>query len=644
MKKPLLSIVLITQGDSTLTFKRALDSALNQTYEEKEILVIDGNNYNSPYSLSLQESLAAYAGVEFLQPKQKDTKAGYRNLALEQVRGQYVAFMTGGDEWLPSKAALQMEQLLAAGGGAAVSCANGSINFTQPERISSVQLFAKKVASVTPELGGEGSRELSFSRRRLLMERPVRKCSQVIYKTSVLRRHGGFDERFETLVDLDWLLNWQENYGILFLPAVLFTTTEVSWKTSRGHLVADGRYILTKYADSFLADPKLAFDYCLLLGKDAWGGRLWLNLVICFFLSLFHSPLRFSAAFAGALWGTGKWLRRACLWAAAILQSSGLGRSASQGNREIPAGTVLSPDVVVTAEKFVELNDFHFARRKGLHKIVIPERVRVIKRGMFYGCSDLVSVTIPATVTRIEARAFQDCYSLASVCFVPGSQLGAIGGYAFAGCRGLEDLHLPGGLAFLGKGAFWGCERLAFIKFDSGFFPSAIGDLPPYVFAGCHMLQEIMFEPGSMLKRVGKGAFMDCRSLKNTLLTGAIDSIGAYAFSGCEQLEILGMPLLDAVESIGSHAFAGCARLAEIQVPHVLKRINRCTYEGCSAVKAVIIPEKVRSIKRQAFARCTMLDEVLLMNKLTHYKPSSFPEQAVIMVYQPGPAQDMSVR
>ena len=78
----------------------------------------------------------------------------------------------------------------------------------------------------------------------------------------------------------------------------------------------------------------------------------------------------------------------------------------------------------------------------GCKTSVIPSDGSVTSIGdfVFYGCSDLTSVTIPGGVTSIGASAFSDCDGLTSIA-IPGG-VTSIGNSAFTGCDSLTSVYI----------------------------------------------------------------------------------------------------------------------------------------------------------------------------------------------------------
>ncbi len=92
----------------------------------------------------------------------------------------------------------------------------------------------------------------------------------------------------------------------------------------------------------------------------------------------------------------------------------------------------------------------------------VKEGTRLIPRGGFSYCTNLVSVTIPDSVDTIAPYCFSSCYSLRSV-NLP-ENLKAIGEGAFSHCLSLESIKIPEGVTQIGAEAFFTCEELKYIE------------------------------------------------------------------------------------------------------------------------------------------------------------------------------------
>lgn len=74
----------------------------------------------------------------------------------------------------------------------------------------------------------------------------------------------------------------------------------------------------------------------------------------------------------------------------------------------------------------------------------------------FYECSNLTTVSLPASVTEIDRRAFDDCTSLTTVTIAQPSNLTTIGERAFYWDSSLTTIDIPAGVETIGANAFEG--------------------------------------------------------------------------------------------------------------------------------------------------------------------------------------------
>ncbi|MBQ8539432.1 MAG: leucine-rich repeat protein [Ruminococcus sp.] len=138
--------------------------------------------------------------------------------------------------------------------------------------------------------------------------------------------------------------------------------------------------------------------------------------------------------------------------------------------------------------------------------------------------SDVESVVIPDTVTKIDDLAFCQCNSLTSV-KMPKT-LTYLGEYAFA-YTDISTITLPDGIKWIDNSTFSNCTSLESIT------------IPDTV--------ELIFNY----------AFFNCESLKSVTLSENLDCIDSYAFKGCASMESIIIP--HGVRHILNGAFDGCA-------------------------------------------------------------------------------------
>lgn len=182
------------------------------------------------------------------------------------------------------------------------------------------------------------------------------------------------------------------------------------------------------------------------------------------------------------------------------------------------------------------------------HDVVIPATIEEcpvveISDAAFYHCSQLKTVTLPTTVTKIGKLAFAGCVQLTAVKYDDNvSSIATVDEYAFAYCESLVSITLPNTLTALGEGAFFQCKALPSIN-----IPAVVRDAGGNVQSGVVTISDM--------------AFMGCESL--TTVTGGegVETIGNYAFRGCAELASVSLSAV--LTEIGDYAFSGCAKLAK---------------------------------------------------------------------------------
>ena len=170
--------------------------------------------------------------------------------------------------------------------------------------------------------------------------------------------------------------------------------------------------------------------------------------------------------------------------------------------------------------------------------------VTSIGHAAFSYCSELTSVTIPASVTSINIgglNAFYGCSGLMSFyvdednpCYKSTSGLLLTKDGKFLVCGVNGDVVIPEGVTSIYKEAF-----LLFSGLTSVTIPGSVTSMG--------------------------NAFYDCNGLTNLTIGAGVTSIGYSAFSGCRGLTSVTIP--DGVTSIGNSAFSGCRGLTSVTIP-----------------------------------------------------------------------------
>lgn len=297
-------------------------------------------------------------------------------------------------------------------------------------------------------------------------------------------------------------------------------------------------------------------------------------------------------------------------------------------NKDHPEHVVI-PDTYM-GKPVTAIDMYAFMDRPNLVSVTIPDSVTVIAGKAFENCTALEEVKFSSNLKEIGGWAFYNCTSLKSA-DLPDS-MNSIGENAFAGCTSLSSLHLPSGLEHIELGAFQGCTSLTEVTIpatvkpyedfyyyyfsseeDAGIFQNCTSlrkvtllsdtSISPQAFMGCTSLSEVVL--GSNFETLYDRAFQDCTSLKTIHLPEGLSEIQKGTFQNTGLTEIT-MP--DGVTTIGSHAFEGCVGLTEIVIPESALYFGNGVFRNCTSLTSAILPGIIFELEvEDTFEGCTSL-------------------------------------
>lgn len=112
------------------------------------------------------------------------------------------------------------------------------------------------------------------------------------------------------------------------------------------------------------------------------------------------------------------------------------------------------------------------------------------------------------------------------------------------------------------------------------FLPDSIETIGAYAFSGCSALERIHLP--AKLTEISQRMFDDCGSLEQLTLPAGLRSIGDYAFYGCGKLKRLHLP--EGVQQIGKYAFYNCRKMEEINIPLAATDLNMGLFLNCDSL------------------------------------------------------------
>ena len=300
--------------------------------------------------------------------------------------------------------------------------------------------------------------------------------------------------------------------------------------------------------------------------------------------------------------------------------------------------------------------------------LVIPEGVTSLSAGIFYNAYALTSITIPDTVTSMDANGdqFANCTAVTSVTLSKNltelpktafftckslkhlpdlSNVTSVGTSCFAGCAALEEMVIPESLTFVGANAF---ARSSLTEI------TVLGDPTGLDSAFYNSLNLTTFV-APKLTTIGKQMFQGCTALVNFIVPDNVTLIGERAFQGCTNLKTLTFPASYKAEtlSFGLTPFVSCPAFegyviedgasivrtedgtllagggkvlvslprdfkdTSYTVPDGVETISDYLFYKNTTITSVTLPASLKKIGTAAFQGCTKLTSIALPDGFT---------------------------
>jgi glycosyltransferase involved in cell wall biosynthesis len=201
-KIPLISIV-ITCFNAQETIAKSIFSALNQSWKNKEILVIDDNSTDSSFQ-EITKIKNKYKSIKVFRNKQNMGAAYSRNLIAKKASGEFIAFFDDDDE---SSALRVLEQYLTL-----INCERKLESRIMACYCSGVRHYSNGYKYLLDAIGSKLSPPNGFplidhllfnkKNKKFFFGAGVPACSLMI-RTELFNKVGGFDPNMRRVEDAD---------------------------------------------------------------------------------------------------------------------------------------------------------------------------------------------------------------------------------------------------------------------------------------------------------------------------------------------------------------------------------------------------------------------------------------------------------
>lgn len=259
-----------------------------------------------------------------------------------------------------------------------------------------------------------------------------------------------------------------------------------------------------------------------------------------------------------------------------------------------------------------------FYNRSELISVTIPNTVTTIAGGAFIGCTGLTSINIPSSVSTIgssyshfsrDNNPFLNCSGLKFISVDSGNPYYDSRNYCNAIIEtktntllsGCQNTIIPNSVSSIGRSAFYGC-----IGLTNMIIPNSVSSIDWNAFYGCTGLTSITI-PNSVIS-IGNYAFADCSGLISATIGNSVSSIGAGAFNGCSALATLNY---NAISCADCSSLYNDTNISTINIGNSVQRIPANLAKGLANLTNLIIGRSVTSIGTKAFENDFSIESVV---------------------------------
>lgn len=250
MNKPQVSIILPTYNRA-LTLPRAIDSVLNQTCKNLELIIVDDGSTDNTKKI-VKEYQQKDKRVIFLENKKNLGAAKSRNKGIKISSGKYVAFQDSDDEWMPTKLSVELDI------------------FSRHKDVGLVFSNAKKTKRIPIKNKTEETMLSGESlTNKLLLNNFI--DIHVLIKKDCLIQSGFFDEYLPRFQDWELWIRLSKYVCFANTNQSLYYTNYSDDGISAGSwekYIAATKHILKKHSSLFKLYPKAHAKRLLLLGDS----------------------------------------------------------------------------------------------------------------------------------------------------------------------------------------------------------------------------------------------------------------------------------------------------------------------------------------------------------------------------------------
>lgn len=202
---PLVSIIIPTYKRPTM-LPRAVNSVLNQTYSNVEVIVVDDNNPDTEGRKQTERIMADFEGnsrVKYIKHPCNKNGSAARNTGARASDAKYIGFLDDDDEYLPHKIESQVDILESRGEEWGVCYSRYRLHHEDGRIIDGTECR-------------EGDLYVEVLTRNISLVAG----SNILVKKKAFEEIHGFDESFQRSQDIEFLARLLKKYKLAYSPTL----------------------------------------------------------------------------------------------------------------------------------------------------------------------------------------------------------------------------------------------------------------------------------------------------------------------------------------------------------------------------------------------------------------------------------------
>ena len=219
--------VIVPVFNGELTIQETINSILNQTFENIEVII--SNDGSTDSTLEIVSNISD-SRIKILSYPNAGVSAS-RNRGISQAKGEYISFMDADDLWTPDKLELQWQALQ--------DNPQAAVAYSWTDYIDESSKFLKSGRRI--KVNGD-----AFS--KLLVTNFLENGSNPLISKKALEKVGGFDELLPVAEDKDMWLRLAANYEFVCVekPQILYRSSMNSLSSNLKNMEATSLKVIER--------------------------------------------------------------------------------------------------------------------------------------------------------------------------------------------------------------------------------------------------------------------------------------------------------------------------------------------------------------------------------------------------------------